>query len=220
MFLQKHIELLRTMRQVSSFQKTQELHVRKVFYEDFAFREVDLALKKEYLWQNPYRVSRRFWNSHVYGETPLASLEIIGLKAQLNKTDCFVDLGSGRGRGAFFMHYRFGCKAVGVEGVPLFIEKALKIQKKLGVEGVEFLNANLSQLSPLRGSVFYLAWTCFEEALTIRLIQWLEQLPHPAKIITVSEPLASEQFSLLDQFNVPFPWGDGEIYLHEKKAAL
>jgi hypothetical protein len=227
MFLQKQLELLRTSREVARFQKKEESFVKRQFYTDFSFKKADLALKKEYFWQNPYRLSRRFWNRHVYGETPLTSLETIGLKARLSEADRFVDLGAGRGRGVFFMHYRFGCRALGIERVPTFIEKALKIQKKLKAEGVEFLQADLRDcpqtLNPsssnpsIHGTVFYLAWTCFEDALVLGMTRWLEQLPNKTRIITVSEPLDKGSFSVIDQFSVPFAWGEGDIYVHEKK---
>ena len=220
MFLQKQVELLRTSREVARFKKEEECLVKRHFYADLSFKEVDVAIKKEYFWQNPYRLSRRFWNRHIYGETPLTSLESIGLKAGLSKADHFVDLGAGRGRGVFFMHYRFGCKAIGIERIPIFIEKALKIQKKLRVEGVEFLQADLSSSLPtIHGTVFYLAWTCFEDDLVLEMTRWLEQLPTKTKIITVSEPLDSDRFSIIDQFSAPFAWGEGEIYLHEKRIS-
>jgi len=220
MFLQKQIELLKTSREVARFQKKEENFVKRRFYADFSFKEADLALKKEYFLQNPYRLSRRFWNHHVYGETPLTSLEIIGLKASLSEADRFVDLGAGRGRGIFFMHYRFGCKVLGIERIPTFIEKALKIQKKLRMEKVEFLQADLaSSLPPIQGTVFYLAWTCFEDALVLGMTRWLEQLPNKTKIITVSDPLDKDTFSIVDQFSVPFAWGEGDIYIHEKRAS-
>jgi SAM-dependent methyltransferase len=222
MFLQEQIQRWNLWRAVAKFQKEEERIVARCFYEGTPLKATDEALKKAYLWQNPYRISRRFWNDHVYGETPLSGLEAIGLKAKIGQFDRFVDLGCGRGRGAFFMHYRFGCRACGIDCVPSFIDKASKIQKTLKIDGTEFLKADLSSLNlaSLGGTVFYLAWTCFGETLISQITRSLEQLPDQTKVITVSEPLKSEFFILSEQFSIPFAWGEGEIYLYEKRAAL
>ena len=222
MFLKEQIETWNLRRSVAKFQKEEEKIVTERFYTQISLKKVDKALKKAYRLHNPYNISRRFWNDHVYGETPLSGLELIGLKTKMGPSTRFIDLGCGRGRGVFFMHYRFGCHACGIDCIPSFIDKASKIKKTLKIEKTEFIKADLSSmdLALIEGNMFYVAWTCFDDTLITQITHSLEQLPERTKVVTVSEPLKSEFFILSEQFSIPFVWGEGEIYLYEKRATL
>lgn len=130
--------------------------------------------------------------------------------------DRFVDLGAGRGRGVFFIHYRFGCKATGIEQVPAFVATANRVQEKKKVEGVSFIEKELSEADLDVGNIFYLAWTCFSEDHVELLTQKLETLPAGIRVATVSFPIPSEQFISLDSFAAPFAWGNGDIFIQQK----
>ncbi len=210
----KSLNLLRTAWEVARFERREKRQVNSRFYQDPVLKSADLALLHKYRFRNPYSMSRRFWGEPNYGETPLTSLETIGLKVKLKPSDTFVDLGAGRGRGVFFIHHRFGCHTIGVEKVPSFITKAQSTKRKNSIESVDFLEADLLSLPPIYGTVFYLAWTCFDEELMERVTKWLEKQPK-AKVITISEPLQSAHFSVVESFTVPFVWGEGEVFIHE-----
>lgn len=200
---------------VYRFNRREEKTYVSRFHQDLKFREIDLEMKKIYLWQNPYRASRKYWQEANYGETPLSVFEIIGNKVGLKAKDTFVDLGAGRGRGVFFMHRRFGCKAVGIERVPVFVNKANDLKRKFEIVGVDFCEKDLATLPSLKGTVFYAAWTCFSSELIEAMTRLFERLPKGAKVVTASEQVPSPRCKLVDSFTAPFAWGEGEIYVHE-----
>jgi hypothetical protein len=207
--------MIYTVWKVFRFNRREEkTHVSR-YYRDLGFREIDLAMKKAYLWQNPYRASRKYWQEATYGETPLSVFELVGKKVGLSTSDTFVDLGAGRGRGVFFIHRHFGCKAIGIERVPLFVEKANDLKRKFEVGKVDFFEEDLMQATLPKGTVFYAAWTCFSDDLVLSMTRLFERLPKKTKVATVSEPIASSNCKLTDRFTAPFAWGEGEIYVHE-----
>ncbi|WP_339165538.1 SAM-dependent methyltransferase [Siminovitchia sp. FSL W7-1587] len=65
---------------------------------------------------------------HRYEPTPYAALEQLFSRYRLSKSDCFVDMGCGKGRVAFFAHHLFQVSATGVEMNPSLYESALKNQ--------------------------------------------------------------------------------------------
>jgi SAM-dependent methyltransferase len=207
--------MIYTFWKVRQFEKREEKYVSERYYTDSRFRAIDLCLKRAYRWNNPYRVSRKYWGESTYGETPLSTLEILGRKLKLGPSDRFVDLGSGRGRGVFFMKHYFDCKAIGVERVSSFVRKANEIKSDLQVKGVEFREEDLSSLDNLEGSVFYVAWTCFSEELVHEVIGFFERLPKGVKIVTLSEPIESKRCRMIESFTSDFAWGNGEVYIHE-----
>lgn len=216
MWIGKAFSLWKTAREVARFEKGEKNLARERFYADPAFREIDRALQKAYRFENPYRVSRKYWRDCSYGETPLSVLELLGKAAGLCPSDVFVDLGCGRGRGVFFLRQFFGCRAVGIEAVPAFVRKAKKIQEQLKVDRLVFEEKDLNALTEVEGTVFYAAWTCFDEELTARMVRFFESLPKGVRVITVSEPLESAYYRVTKTINASFAWGKGEIYIHER----
>ncbi|MBS3903933.1 MAG: class I SAM-dependent methyltransferase [Simkania sp.] len=222
MFLDTVLEWFQVSREVARFKRKEEQLVKERYHKNSRFYSMDRALKRAYRFKNPYTISRKFWAEHIYGETPLTSLELIGEKLKLSPSEHFVDLGAGRGRGVFFMHERFGCTATGVERVPIFIANAKQIQNLEALNGVQFIEADLldAVLDPKdpmwQGSVFYVAWTCFSEELIERLTERFEALPEGVRVITISGPLLSPYYTCIECFTVPFPWGNGSVFIQQK----
>lgn len=221
-----YLELLGTACAFAWYSWKEEREVRRKFYSDPPFKRADAALKKLYRLQNPYAISRRFLKSrgasdiHTYGETPLTSLELIVLRAGLCNEDVFLDLGCGRGRGVFFVHCRFGCRAVGIDWVPHFVEGAKQAAAEVQCP-VEFICDDMAGHKVLsQATVIYLAWTCLDEHERSSLEEALEQAKAGTKVITVSYPLSSKNFIQKDCITVSFPWGEGEVFFHERKNAI
>jgi len=198
--------------------------VRRRYYANNRFKSADKALKRRYLWQNPYAICRRFLAAkgyrdvHSYGETPLTSLEQIARICSLTKEDVFLDLGCGRGRGVFFLHHLFGCPAIGIDWVPRFIEKAKEVAEATR-SPVEFICGNMvhcnAELS--RATVIYLAWTCLEEEDRSRIEEALRNSRPGTRIVTVSYPFTSKDFTAKEASVISFPWGEAEVFFHERK---
>jgi hypothetical protein len=210
------IHLWKIAYQVGVFNRAEEKKVKERFYKIENFALIDKALKQAYRWVNPYRISKRFWGEHVYGETPLTSLKIIGEKLSLGPNDCFVDFGAGRGRGVFFIHQYFKCKAIAIEKIPLFVSKAQAIKEKFYLDEVEIVDNDFFSSSLNLGNVIYLAWTCFSDEDRQRLEKDLCSLKNGTRVVTVSYPMENDCFSFIDSFIVSFPWGMGEVFVQEK----
>ncbi len=66
-------------------------------------------------------------------ETPLTSLEVIARECQLSVRDVVFELGCGRGRTCFWLNQFIGCAVIGIDYVPAFIEKALKVKRRFHI---------------------------------------------------------------------------------------
>lgn len=191
------------------------------YYSNFNFFKIDTALLLSYLFTNPFRISRRFLvlqgeqDIYTYGETPLTTLDLIAHAADLTDRDVVVEMGCGRGRTCFWLNQFIGCKVVGIDYVPAFIEKGQKIKERFQVDGVSFSREDLFHVNLRGATVVYLYGTCFSAACIDLLIANFSKLPQGAKIITVSYALTDFQpdapFQVIKQFPASFTWGQTTV---------
>lgn len=203
------------------------IKVAAKYYFNFSFFKADLALILTYLFDNPFTISKRFLmkkgesDVYAYGETPLTTLDLIAKQCRLDSSDTVYELGCGRGRTCFWLNSFIGCKVVGIEYVPDFVERANKIKKKFHFKNIEFRNENIIDANFEEGTVFYLYGTCLEDSFIKKLAEKLSKLPIGTKIITVSYPLtdytSEPQFEVMKRFPAKFTWGMGDVYLQIKK---
>ena len=176
------------------------------------FWKIEKRFRSSYRFCNPYRVSRQYLEAlgeedvHKYGEIPLLALDQIGKALDLGPDDHVVDMGCGRGRGVFFLNERFGCRATGVEQVPLFVKKARRIQPGLHVD---FRLENMLKTNLNGVSAVYLYGSCLDD----REIQVLQRLfsKQPLKLATVS--FAFEAFEVDQVIELDLPWGRAECFI-------
>lgn len=193
------------------------------YYPHHSFFKMDGLLLCAYLGRNPFRLSKRFLlergetDLYTYGETPLTTLELIAQRCGVSAQDTVFELGCGRGRTCFWLSAFIGCSVVGVEYVPVFIEKAEQVKKRLHIPGLFFRLEDLFQTDLTGATVIYLYGICFTEAQLVPLIQRFSHLPSGTKVITVSysltECLPEAPFRVVSQFTAPFTWGEAEVYL-------
>jgi SAM-dependent methyltransferase len=194
------------------------------YYGNKGFRRCDRTLLRQYWFRNPFRICRQylekigFEDPYLYGETPLTSLEYISQVCELNSKDVVFELGCGRGRSSFWLHYFVGCQVVGIEIVPTFVEIAEKVQKKLAINHMEFRCADILDSDLAGATVLYLYGTSYDEQFILRFIDMLAKLPKGTKIITVSYSLneysSRPLFKVKECFPVKFTWGEADVYLH------
>ena len=155
-----------------------------------------------------------------YGETPLTVFHEIFQKGDLSQEDCFVDLGSGRGRGVFFAATQWACHAIGVERVPYFCEKAQKISLLIQAKKTQFFCEEIGSFDLTLGTFFYFYAICMEEEELKLSILHLEKIRPGSKLVTVSFPLTdySDSFSLLSSWESTYPWGTAELFLHVRNS--
>lgn len=183
------------------------------------FRKIDQELCRGYRINNPYRISRKYLESleeknvHQYGETPLKTIKKIGQALQLKPQDRLVELGSGRGRGAFLFSCLFQCRVTGVEQIPFFVKTARQVADQFAIP-VEFLCEDFSQTSLKPYSFGYLFGSCLPDATIYRICQ---NIQHPMTIATVSYPLSDydRRFQILNTIDAEFLFGNTDVYINE-----
>lgn len=188
---------------VRGYEWLEQRRVRQHFYQDPLYKALDRALLKG---PNPYRIKEAF----PYGETPLCSLKKIADRFGLKSSDKVVDLGCGRGRGAFFLAQHYGCQVTGVDIVESFIQRAQSIESQ--ELRVSFVCGDMRKFDFSQATFVFFYGTTFSDEFVEELKQAMQALPKGSKIVTVSYPL--EGLEVIDQFLVSFPWGFGEVYLH------
>lgn len=197
------------------------------YYSNPIFRKADLSLLFLYLFHNPFAISRKFLKKHdakdiyAYGETPLTTLDQIARECELNRDDVVYELGCGRGRTCFWLHAFIGCGVVGVDFVPEFIERGIRVKTKYHLDKMQFLLGEMLNVDYSDATVIYLYGTCLEDHEIEHLIQKFGRLAKGTKVITVSYSLIEYQkkpvFRLLKQFSANYTWGTADVYLQIKE---
>lgn len=192
------------------------------YYRSFHFLKIDASLLMLYLYNNPFSISKRYLmkkgepDIYTYGETPLTTLDQISQEIKISPKDVVYELGSGRGRNCFWLHNFIGCRVIGVEYIPDFVERAEQIRKEWHLNGVEFRNEDMLTTDLSDATVIYLYGTCYDEPFIQKLIQRLKKLPSGTKIVTVSYPLtdytSEKLFKVLKLFPAQFTWGTADVY--------
>ncbi len=153
-----------------------------------------------------------------YGETPWGAMRTILSHLALTAEDTFLELGSGTGRFSLIAARLTGCRAIGIELVPSFVERANAIASRLAMKGCEFREQDFFDVSWREASAVYCATTTFDDATLARFEDKCRELPRGARVVTVTQPprtrgLALEWMEVLD-----FSWGPGTVFLHRSAA--
>lgn len=202
------------------------LHTAYRYYRNWTFCKIDLSLLATYAFHSPFMISKRYLiekgekKVHAYGETPFTSLEEIVTQCRITAKDTVLELGCGRGRTCFWLHCFVGCRVIGIEYVPLFVERAKMVSERFKVPQVEFRLQDMTQMDAAGVTVVYLYGTCLEDEVIERLVVKFKGMPSGSKIITVSYPLTDyepKQFEVLKCFPIHYPWGTADVYLNIRK---
>jgi hypothetical protein len=197
-----------------------QIQVIRIYYKNWRFAVVDMSLGLLYLFSNPYRMCRKFLqkkkvaNIHAYGETPLATLEKMAKAFAIQPSDRWLELGSGRGRGCFWMSQFWGCEVRGVDFVPTFISRASWLSKTFSLRSVDFQQKEMMETDFSWPTVVFLYSTCMSDEEINALLVPMRSLPMGARVITISEPISHPNYILTNSLPVSFPWGKTTAYLH------
>ena len=204
----------------------EQIKVIKSFYKDLSYALLDFVFILSYLFTNPYRVCRKFYQKlrgktlYIYGETPLTSLNKIATICGIHPSDNVLELGCGRGRGCFFLAKVIGAKVTGVDLVRSFIQRGRFIRKIFQIDNLSFLRADFYEYDYSKTTVVYLYGVHLEEEQIKLLTKKLKNLPTGAKVISISYSIAQfapKQFSQIKRFSLSFPWGQAFAYLSIKE---
>lgn len=158
---------------------------------------------------------------YAYGETPLTTMQQIAKSCAINSNDTFFELGSGRGRCCFWLKCFIGCKVVGIEFVPEFVERANKIVTCFELQQIEFHKIDMLKADFTGGTLFYLYGTCYDTPFIKKMIEKVRNLPKGTKFVTVSYALSTysdeDLFMIEKTFQADFTWGSADVYLQTLK---
>lgn len=200
-------------------------HVVFSFYGNARFRSIDCALLKRYFFLNPFTISKDFLidigeaDLDVYGETPLTTMQLIADLCEIQTQDCVFELGCGRGRSCFWLSIFKGCRVVGIEYIPVFVEIAESIRIKYDVQHLTFQQEDMRQTDFKGATIIYFYGTCSSDVFIEELLAKFEALPIGVKIVTVSYSLLdyhSDKFIIEKTFVAPFTWGTATVYIQRK----
>ena len=180
--------------------------------------DFDVTLDMLYLFQNPYRISRKFLQKrgetdiYQYGETPESTMHWICINAGLYMDDHFFELGAGRGKAALFVADFFGCDVTAIEQIPEFVRKAKLVNKMFSL-GVHFRCEDYLESDLSKATIIYLFGTCLTEEQIKKLCT--KFLPKQ-KIISISYPLSDydARYKITAKFPVEYPFGKTDAYIN------
>jgi len=195
------------------------------YYSNIKFLFFDLCFSFLYFFLNPYRITRRFlekrYNKRIYdyGETPLTQIEKIAKECNLRSTDKLLELGAGRGKISFWLHYFVRCKITAIEQIPTFVKIANIFIKVLRIKNLKFLCKNYLNLEMGNFDVIYLYGTTLDDEKIKLLINKFKKQPSSVKIITISYSLSEYDNSFIckKSFDISFPWGQTKAYINVKR---
>jgi len=104
--------------------------LRSHFFKYLIFWPIDFCFLIISFFINPYRYNRKYLlkkgikgtdEVYAYGETPLRTFTQIAHEAGVSSQDFFLELGSGRGRGALWLSFLIGCQVTGIEQMGFFV---------------------------------------------------------------------------------------------------
>lgn len=183
-----------------------------------------LAMRLAYLFESPFRVSRREgpgaglpWDDLIYGETPVLTAWQILSELGVGPDDTVVDLGCGRGHTVLVAALAFGCRGVGLEVLPSFVKRSHALARSLSLETVEFLQADYRFEELPEATVYFVAPTTLtSESLSVLKHKMLAA-PEGAMAVSITSALPRLGWETLDVRKRAYSWGLATTYLQRRK---
>lgn len=186
-----------------------QLQTVRLYYQKPKFALIDLTFFFIGLFINPYRTCRKFLqkkgaaNIYAYGETPFTTYQKMVDECGIGPDDVWVEMGSGRGKGCFWLSQFIKCKVVGIEWIPQFVFFSNMLRKIFRVKNLSFQRVDMQKADIAKATVIYL-YGNFPQV----------DIPLTAKVISISAPL--EGFTVLKTFWVRYPWGRTAAFLQKR----
>lgn len=160
----------------------------------------------------------------VYGTTPWRAFIKITDALELGPEDVFIEPGCGTGHLCFFMNQVYGLRVWGVEMINDFIQTAKQMQQELqpelqGLDRLKFFNLDFFTCDFSKGTVFYIAGTCFPDGYRDKLVDKIaRETPDGITLITLTHALEHPAFVLQQQVDAFFSWGRDKALIYKKQS--
>lgn len=148
----------------------------------------------------------------VYGTTPWLSFAKVLDSLTIQAEDVFIEPGCGMGHLCFLVHQRYGIESIGFEALANFIDTTQQIKKELPQlphpEKLKFYNLDFFKADLSRGTLFYIAGTCFPLDYKTRLLKKVrKEARSGSQVITLTHPIELEGFRFSHEVKATFSWG-------------
>ncbi|HEY9841608.1 MAG: hypothetical protein ACAI44_17970 [Candidatus Sericytochromatia bacterium] len=175
------------------------------------------------------RIQRKLTDqdAYVYGTTPWKTFIKIADSLELKPEDSFIEVGCGTGHLCFLMNLAYGLKAQGIEAIATFIQTANTIRRELLAAGLDkqvlarlnFYNLDFFTCDLSRGTVFYIAGTCFPDDYRNRLIEKIaHESPAGSTVITLTHEIPHPAYRFSHQVDGLFSWGRDKALVYRLEA--
>ena len=195
------------------------------YYRKPTFLLRDATLATQYVFCSPHHLHKRSLKERpeeekdAYGQTPLSVLDRIARECRLLSKDVVFELGCGTGRTTFWLATFVRCKAVGIDLLAPFIEKAERTRRLMRVHNASFRKENFLTADYSGVTAIYLYGSAFGDEMIAKIIKTFAKLPKGTKVISVTYPLTafSDDYVLEKSFPCRYPWGVTDVYLNIKR---
>jgi len=155
-----------------------------------------------------------------YGETPWGAIHRILTRLALGPGDTFLELGSGTGRFSLMAARLTGCKAVGVDLVAPFVDRANRIARDRGLAPrCRFEERDFFAMPWADATVVYCATTTFDDATLARFDSKCGELARDARVVTVTHPVRNPAFRQEWMEVLDYSWGPGTAFIQRANSS-
>lgn len=162
-------------------------------------------------------------SAYVYGTTPWRSFMKIADSLKITPEDVFIELGCGTGHLCFFMNQAYGIRSQGIEIMANFVQSANQICQELGKQGLDFkqlkfYNLDFFSSDLSRGTIFYIAGTCFPDDYRERLLEKIAaEAPDDSTVITLTHEIQHSAYHFSHKVAGVFSWGRDKALVYRVK---
>ncbi|MDN3504800.1 MAG: class I SAM-dependent methyltransferase [Rhabdochlamydiaceae bacterium] len=203
------------------YEAVEFLKVKRRYYGDAHFKKVDQTILHSC---DPFSISKKYLmekgdDPYQYGETPLTTLDKIAKEFKIGAHDQVIEMGSGRGRCAFFLSYFYKCKVVGIEQIGDFVELGNAIVRVYKLPKLKFVEANMLDMNVSSATYLYLYQSMLSDSDIDLLCEKLSDASKKLKVITVSYPLQDydSRYRVEKVIRGEFLFGKTEVYLNTRR---
>lgn len=149
-----------------------------------------------------------------FGETTLSAIRQILARVPIKEDSTVYDLGCGRGRAAFLIHFLTGARVVGLDLVGPFIVTGRRLARWMGCDQhVIFGYENFLQSHLRDADVIYACALCLNQDTREMLAAKLSHCEPGTYIVTVGWNPKRKWLEDLDSFTASFSWGRATVYV-------
>jgi hypothetical protein len=117
-----------------------------------------------------------------------------------------------------FSGLRYGLRARGYEALGAFVDKARSTSQALGLKDVQWVLGDFMAADLSDCTVAFLAWTTFPDYVRAAASRLVEGLAPGARVATLTHPLSSAGFELMDKERKRFSWGYATVHYYRKMS--